>query len=123
MWGERNCLSFETAIGAIEPPPPRLTVRALPHDHRSPQVVDSANCMLILTVIQVVYSANFHLIITVIQIVDSANFLLMIAVIPGSEFTQIHANNCCISKKQNMKLFSFVKYLGLTLSTAVTLYN
>ena len=27
MWGERNCLSFETAVGGIEPPSPRLTVR------------------------------------------------------------------------------------------------
>ena len=27
MWGERNCLSFETAVGTqIEPPSPRLTV-------------------------------------------------------------------------------------------------
>ena len=25
MWGERNCLSFETAVGGIEPPSPRLT--------------------------------------------------------------------------------------------------
>ena len=30
MWGERNCLSFETAVGGIEPPVPR--------DHRSPCV-------------------------------------------------------------------------------------
>ena len=27
MWGERNCLSFETALGGIEPPSPRLTAR------------------------------------------------------------------------------------------------
>ena len=27
MWGKRNCLSFETAVGGIEPPSPRLTVR------------------------------------------------------------------------------------------------
>ena len=27
MWGERNCLSFETAAGGIEPPSSRLTVR------------------------------------------------------------------------------------------------
>jgi len=27
MWGERNCLSFETAVGGIEPPSPQLTVR------------------------------------------------------------------------------------------------
>ena len=27
MWGEQNCLSFETAVGGIEPPSPRLTVR------------------------------------------------------------------------------------------------
>ena len=27
MWGERNCLSFETAVGGTEPPSPRLTVR------------------------------------------------------------------------------------------------
>ena len=26
MWGERNCLSFEMAVGGIEPPSPRLTV-------------------------------------------------------------------------------------------------
>ena len=26
MWGERNCLSFKTAVGGIEPPSPRLTV-------------------------------------------------------------------------------------------------
>ena len=27
MWGERNCLSFVTAVGGIEPSSPRLTVR------------------------------------------------------------------------------------------------
>ena len=27
MWGERNCISFVTAGGGIEPPSPRLTVR------------------------------------------------------------------------------------------------
>ena len=27
MWGERNYLSFEMAVGGIEPPSPRLTVR------------------------------------------------------------------------------------------------
>ena len=27
MWGERNCLSFETVVGGIEPPSPRLRVR------------------------------------------------------------------------------------------------
>ena len=27
MWGERNCLSFETAVGGIEPPSRRSTVR------------------------------------------------------------------------------------------------
>ena len=27
MWGKRNCLSFETAVGGIEPPSPRLTDR------------------------------------------------------------------------------------------------
>ena len=27
MWGERNCLSFVTVVGGIEPPSPRLTVR------------------------------------------------------------------------------------------------
>ena len=27
MWGEGNCLSFETAVGGIEPSSPRLTVR------------------------------------------------------------------------------------------------
>ena len=27
MWGERNCLSFETAVSAIETPSARLTVR------------------------------------------------------------------------------------------------
>ena len=27
MWGEWNCLSFETGVGGIEPPSPRLTVR------------------------------------------------------------------------------------------------
>ena len=27
MWGERNCLSFELAVGGIEPPSPRLTRR------------------------------------------------------------------------------------------------
>ena len=27
MWGERNRLSFETVVGGIEPPSPRLTVR------------------------------------------------------------------------------------------------
>ena len=27
MWGERNCLSFETAVAGIEPPSSRLTVR------------------------------------------------------------------------------------------------
>ena len=33
MWGERNCLSFETAVGGVEPPSSRSTVR---RDHRSP---------------------------------------------------------------------------------------
>ena len=28
MWGERNCLSFKTAVDGIEPPSPRLTVRS-----------------------------------------------------------------------------------------------
>ena len=28
MWGERNCLSFETAVGGFEPPSPRLTIRS-----------------------------------------------------------------------------------------------
>ena len=27
MWDKRNCLSFETVAGGIEPPSPRLTVR------------------------------------------------------------------------------------------------
>ena len=27
MWDDRNCLSFEMAVGGIEPPSPRLTVR------------------------------------------------------------------------------------------------
>ncbi|KAK2183999.1 hypothetical protein NP493_287g04044 [Ridgeia piscesae] len=27
MWGERNCLNFETAVGGIEPSSPRLIVR------------------------------------------------------------------------------------------------
>ena len=27
MWGERNCIGFETAVGGIEPSSPRLTVR------------------------------------------------------------------------------------------------
>ena len=27
MWGEQNYLSFERAVGGIEPPSPRLTVR------------------------------------------------------------------------------------------------
>ena len=27
MWGKRNCLSFETAVGGIEPPSPQLTVQ------------------------------------------------------------------------------------------------
>ena len=27
MWGERNCQSFKTAVGGIEQPSPRLTVR------------------------------------------------------------------------------------------------
>ena len=27
MWGDRNCLSFETAVGGIEPPSHRLTDR------------------------------------------------------------------------------------------------
>ena len=26
MWGELNCLTFEMAVGGIEPPSPRLTV-------------------------------------------------------------------------------------------------
>ena len=31
MWVERNCLSFETAAGGIEPPSPQLTLLC---DHR-----------------------------------------------------------------------------------------
>ena len=27
MWGKQNCLSFEMAVGGIEPPSPRLRVR------------------------------------------------------------------------------------------------
>ena len=34
MWGKRNSLSFETAVGGIERPSPQFTVR---RDHRSPQ--------------------------------------------------------------------------------------
>ena len=39
MWGERNCLSFETSVGGIEPSSPRLIVRrstapSLPSLHR-----------------------------------------------------------------------------------------
>ena len=26
MWGEQNCISFETVVGGIEPPSPQLTV-------------------------------------------------------------------------------------------------
>ena len=29
MWGERNGLSFETAVSGIEPPSTRLTVRRI----------------------------------------------------------------------------------------------
>ena len=38
IWGQRNCLSFETAVCGIEPPSPRLAVLcSIPRDHRSPR--------------------------------------------------------------------------------------
>ena len=37
VWGERNCLSFETAVVVIEPLFPSIDRSgALPRDHRSP---------------------------------------------------------------------------------------
>ena len=36
MWSERNCLNFEKAVGGIEPPSPRLTVR--PSTTRPPRL-------------------------------------------------------------------------------------
>ena len=36
--GEQNCQCCETAVGGIEPPSPRLTVRRFPHDHCSPEI-------------------------------------------------------------------------------------
>ena len=48
MWGERNCLSFETGAGGIEPPSWRLTLwqSGDHHDHRSLRVA-MANDLLI----------------------------------------------------------------------------
>ena len=41
MWGERNCLGFETAAGGIEPSSPRLTVRRSTEPPPLPTGVDS----------------------------------------------------------------------------------
>ena len=56
MWGERNCLSFETAVGGIEPPSPRLTVwrSTMRPPLRTPEVhsppVVQPSCLLLLQV-------------------------------------------------------------------------
>ena len=49
MWGERNCLSFEMAVGGIEPPSPRLTVRCSTTRPPLPQLGSCFLGMLFLT--------------------------------------------------------------------------
>ena len=41
MWGGQNCLSFETAVGGIEPPSPRLTVR---RSNARPPLTSGSDC-------------------------------------------------------------------------------
>ena len=49
MWGKRNCLSFETAVGGIEPPSPQLTVRRSTARPPLPinRVTESCTCICI----------------------------------------------------------------------------
>ena len=42
MWGEGNCLSFETVVGGIEPPSIRLTVRRSTAQPPLPQCTSSS---------------------------------------------------------------------------------